>query len=258
MPVRRERGPVLLACDLDGTLFDDDGLPLPGVGEAVAEIVGAGAHFVVVTGRPLRSARRATTLLGVEPVVYACFHGALIVEACGRILRHTPLPGRDARQVVRRALTEGVAVTVWDADGPREIEPVGGSHVPVARLVGDEVSRLVLHGEPGTVARLFTGLRREWRGRLQARSVRPGFLEVLAPQVDKGDALRFVTTALGVAGERTVACGDDAADESLLTAAAVRIAVGESPHPLAGIPEVIVTARGRLPDVLRAKVRSLR
>jgi hydroxymethylpyrimidine pyrophosphatase-like HAD family hydrolase len=246
------RGPVLLACDLDGTLLDHDAAPVPGAREALAELIAAGALFVVCTGRPLRAARRATDALGVRPVVFACYHGALVADAAGRILRHLPLPRPEAAAITTEALAGGVSVTVWDVDEPRELEPGGAGEEP-----GDAVSRLVLHGEPATIARLLAELRLEWAGRLRVEPIRPGFIGVFCPLVDKGDALRFVAARLGVPLERTVACGDGPADETLLAAAAVRVAVGEPPHVLGHLPHVVVTTWSRLPDTLRALVLPL-
>jgi hydroxymethylpyrimidine pyrophosphatase-like HAD family hydrolase len=251
-PGTSAREPVLLACDLDGTLLDYEAAPVPGAGEALIELIAAGALFVVCTGRPLQAARRATDALGAQPVVFACYHGALVAEASGRILRHQPLPPAEAREIAAEALAAGVAVTVWDVDEPRELEPGGEGEEP-----GGAVSRLVLHGEPVTVGRLLGALRGEWAGRLRVEPIRPGFLGVFAPAVDKGDALRFVAGRLGVPLDRTVACGDGRADETLLAAAAVRVAVGEAPHALGHLPEVVVTSWARLPDTLRALVLPL-
>ena len=249
------RGPVLIACDLDGTLLDHEGAPIPGAGEVLAELVGAGALFAVITGRPFGAARRATAALGVEPVVYACYHGALVVEPSGRALRHLPLPRREACEIVDEVLRERVAVTVWDVDEPRELEPCADR--PTGDPPGGRVSRLVLHGEPATIAPLLGRLRREWAGRLQVRPIRPGLIGVFALQVDKGDALRFTAAHLGVPLERTLACGDGAADETLLAAAAERIAVGAMPHVLGHLSGVVVTDWTRLPGVLRARVKPL-
>jgi len=246
------RGRVLLACDLDGTLLDHDGVPVPGAGAAITELIAAGALFTVCTGRPLQAARRAVGALGAEPLIYACYHGALVAETSGKVLRHLPLPPREAGQVAAQALAARVAVTVWDVDEPRELKPDSGGAAP-----GDAVSRLVLHGEPGVVARLLGRLRAEWAGRLRVEPIRPGFLGIFAPAVDKGDALRFVAARLGVPAERTVACGDGAADESLLAAAEVRIAVGEPPHVLGHLPDVVVASWARLPETLRAQVLPL-
>src|SRR5690606_34828001 len=95
---------VLLACDLDGTLLDHEGEPVPGAGEALVELVGAGVRFAVVTGRSLQAARRAAAALGVEPALYACCHGALIADTRGHVLRHVPLPRREADGIAAAAL----------------------------------------------------------------------------------------------------------------------------------------------------------
>ena len=213
----------------------------------------AGALFVVVTGRPLQSARRATAALGVEPVVFVCYQGALIVEAGGALIRHLPVPSGPARAVAAEALAGGVGVTVWDMDEPRELDEGAGT----GDEPGDEVSRLVLHGDPLVVARLLGELRPRWAGRLRIQHIRPGFLGVFAPEVDKGEAMSLVAGRLAVPPERTVACGDGTADETLLAAAAVRIAVGEAPHVLGHLPGVVVTNWARLPETVRAQVLPL-
>ena len=246
-------GPLLVACDLDGTLLDYEAAPVPGAGDALADLVRAGALFAVITGRPLLAARRATASLGVEPVVFACYHGALVAGAGGALLRHLPVPAAPGHAVLERGVAEGVGVTVWDVDEPRELDSASDT----AAEPGPAASRLVLHGDPVTVARLLAELREEWAGRLRVLPIRPGFIGVFAPEVDKGDALRFVAGHLGVPMERTVACGDGTADETLLAAATVRIAVGEEPHVLGGLPGVIVTDWAHLPDVLRARVLPL-
>ena len=152
-----------------------------------------------------------------------------------------------------RALQAGVSVTVWDVDEPRELEPGDD----VSAEPGTAASRLVVHGDPDTVAGLLAEFREEWAGRLRVSPIRPGFLGVFAPEVDKGDALRFLAAHLGVPMTRTVACGDGEADATLLAAAAVRIAVGEEPHELGHLEDVVVTGWARLPAVLRAQVLPL-
>ena len=42
--------PALIACDVDGTLFDDDETITPRTREAVRGAVAGGAHFILATG----------------------------------------------------------------------------------------------------------------------------------------------------------------------------------------------------------------
>ncbi|KKC05261.1 HAD family hydrolase, partial [Mycobacterium nebraskense] len=46
--------PALIACDVDGTLFDENETITPRTRDAVRTAVAAGATFVVATGRPPR------------------------------------------------------------------------------------------------------------------------------------------------------------------------------------------------------------
>ena len=53
--------PALIACDVDGTLFDDDERITPRTRDAVRAAVDAGAQFVLATGRPPRWIRQWST-----------------------------------------------------------------------------------------------------------------------------------------------------------------------------------------------------
>ena len=244
---------ALVACDLDGTVLEDDGSPAPGVAEALTELIASGAAFVVCTGRPLQSARRATDALGVDPAGFACYHGALVVTGSGPPIRHLPVPRDAARAVAAEARRRGLGVTVYDYDEPRELAADGGP----GDEPGDDVSRLVLHGEATNAARLLAGLRDEWGGRLRIEHIRPGFIGVFHRGADKGDALRLLAVHFGVPPGRVAACGDSSQDESLLATAAVRIAVGGRPHVLERLPGVVVTSRAGLAETLLARVPRL-
>ena len=97
---------------------------MPGAGEALAELVHAGALFAVITGRPLQAARRATAALGVEPAVFACYHGALVAGADGTCSAHLSVPpGPGPRRRRPWPWLRVLGVTVWDVDEPPELEP---------------------------------------------------------------------------------------------------------------------------------------
>jgi hydroxymethylpyrimidine pyrophosphatase-like HAD family hydrolase len=242
---------ALLACDLDGTLLDAWGEPATGVGEVLPELAAGGVALVIVTGRPLQSARRATDLLGAAPLAYACYHGALVVDAAtGAWLRHLAVDLAATRAVAVEALRRGLGVTAWERDEPREL--VSGE---VASLAC--VTRLVLHGEPAAVDGLATDLAGEWAGRLRIEPIRPGYAGVFHPGADKGDALRLLVARLEPPRGAVIACGDSSADATLLAAADVRIVVGDAPGLLSGLPDVVRTSLPGLAATLRSVVAPL-
>lgn len=247
---------ALLACDLDGTLIREGGAPAAGIVEALADLARRGARLVVCTGRPLYSAETVADTLHAQPVAYVCYHGALVVDAAtGEWLRHQTIPPGVAATVVHGAFERGLAVTVYDGDERRELGVTEvGRAGELAATVG--VTRLILSGDLGVLAGVLAGGDASWLAGTRRTRAGGGTVAVLPAAADKGSSLRLVAAHLGVPGERIVACGDDAADETMLLAAAVGIAVGDAPPPLRAAAQLVVD-QDRLADALRRAVSLL-
>ena len=71
--------PDLIACDVDGTLLDDDEKITARTREAVLAAVDSGAQFVLATGRPPRWVRPVVDALGFAPMA-VCANGAVIYD----------------------------------------------------------------------------------------------------------------------------------------------------------------------------------
>src|ERR1700742_3015591 len=72
--------PALIACDVDGTLFNDAETITPRPRDAIGNAVAAGVKFVVATGRPPRWIRPVVDALGFAPIA-VCANGAVIYAA---------------------------------------------------------------------------------------------------------------------------------------------------------------------------------
>ena len=72
--------PALIACDVDGTLFNDAETITPRTRDAIRNAVAAGATFVVATGRPPRWIRPVVDALGFAPMA-VCANGAVIYDS---------------------------------------------------------------------------------------------------------------------------------------------------------------------------------
>ena len=248
---------ALLACDLDGTLIAKDGSPAAGIVEALAALDARGARLVVCTGRPLHSAVKAIAVLQTGPVAYVCYHGALVVDVTtGEWLRHLTITVDAATGIVREALEIGLTVTLYDGDERREMAPAAcGAALDLPALSG--VTRIVLTGAPALVAESLPSLAATWRAGLRMDYDGDGIVDVLHGGADKGDALRLVAARLAVPLARVIACGDSAADESLLRTAGVSIAVGDPPDAALSHADEQVTQDG-LAEALRRAAESLR
>ena len=69
----------LIASDVDGTLLDDDEKVTARTRDAVSTAVGAGATFVLATGRPPRWVQPVVDALGFAPMA-VCANGAVIYD----------------------------------------------------------------------------------------------------------------------------------------------------------------------------------
>ena len=241
-----ERSPIkaLLACDLDGTLLAADGSPAPGIVAALAHLDARGARLVVCTGRPLHGAVKAVAVLHADPVAYVCYHGALVVDAItGTWLRHLTIPVEVVAGIVGEAVGRGLSATVYDGDERRELAPAAcGAALDIPSSAG--ITRLVLAGDPAGVAAALPAWAASRRGSTRVERAGGGTIAVLPAAADKGEGLRLVAAHHGVPSERIIACGDSAADESLLRTAAVSIAVGDPPDAALSDADEHVTQEG--------------
>jgi hydroxymethylpyrimidine pyrophosphatase-like HAD family hydrolase len=71
---------ALVALDVDGTLIGWDGTMSPAVRAAVADVVAAGHHVVLATGRSVVSVQGVARRLGIEAGPAVCSNGAVTVQ----------------------------------------------------------------------------------------------------------------------------------------------------------------------------------
>jgi hydroxymethylpyrimidine pyrophosphatase-like HAD family hydrolase len=252
----QSRADALLACDLDGTLIAPDGSPAAGMVKALADLDARGVRLVVCTGRPLHGARKAVAVLGAAPYAYVCYHGALVVDALtGEWLKHLTIAPLTVAGVVDAARELGLSVTLYDGDERRELD----AGLPIAAFDPSAcagITRVVLAGGEIGMAATLPGLATTWGRGIRAERAGGGTVAILPAAADKGEGLRLVAAHLGVPGDRIVACGDSAADESLLLAAAVGIAVGDAPSALRAAAQLVVS-QDCLAETLRRAAASL-
>jgi hydroxymethylpyrimidine pyrophosphatase-like HAD family hydrolase len=229
---------ALLACDLDGTLITDDGSPAPGIVEALAELDARGARLVVCTGRPLHGAEKAVVALRAAPIAFVCYHGALVVDAStGEWLRHLTIPELTVSGIVRQAHLLGLSVTLYHGDDRRELAPTD-VFVALDFTAPAGITRVVLGGGEARANSVLPAVAASWGHGVRVEHAGGGTVAILPVSADKGDGLRLIAARFGVPLERVVACGDSAADESLLRISGVSIAVGDPPDAaLAGADE---------------------
>jgi len=244
----------LIAVDLDGTVLRGNGAISRATRRALALARRHGAVVCVATGRPPLGARHYARVLGAHgPLI--CLDGAIVLDG-DRPMLDRPVPREYA--VAAATLAEGVGGG-WIAltrggrvhGGPSRRPPQAslgfvlrhpGRSLRFLRSVWREqhrwspevplepVYKLLLWAPPGEGR---TTLDREVR-RLPLHVPSPpgSTMEVVAPGVTKGQALRVVAESLGVAAEDVVAFGDAKNDIEMLAYAGYGVAMGGAPAEL--------------------------
>ncbi len=206
---------------------------------------------VLVTGRRYPAARRIADRLG-GPLDLVLHNGALIVEN-GAVLRCRPLSRELARRVIALGRAAGADPVVhagqagegrllvqgWDESNTMLHYYLDKSHpdVSVVEVLEESLADdplQVMFGGP------LAGIEALWRSLLSAlgsaarieRTFYPhldaGFLDVLAPGVNKGEALAFLQERWGVTAAETLAIGDNWNDHEMLERAGLGMVMGNA------------------------------
>ena len=140
--------PALIACDVDGTLINDDERITPRTRDAVCAAVEAGTQFVLATGRPPRWIPQVIDELGFAPMA-VCANGAVIYD-----------PATD----------QVLSAQTLSVDALAELAEIATRVIPGVGLAVERVGRTPRkHGDP--TVRQLTGLRARLAQPGQHRSV---------------------------------------------------------------------------------------
>ncbi len=232
----------LVACDLDGTLLNDDKRIAPQTLQAIGRLAGRGVRFVIASARPPRSVRHLYDQLHLN-TLQINYNGALIWDQVAQLaVDHRPLPGLLALEIIQfaRAIDKQVLVTCeimdrWHTDrfdntystatgelfGPDVIEPV-------EQFCDGEVTKLLLLG-PGTVMQAIRPQVLEHFGdRANVVCTEPELLQIMEKSVSKAASLRRVVERDGIGLDQVLAIGDGENDLEMLSECGIGAAVANA------------------------------
>ena len=233
------RPPIrLFVSDIDGTLVRKDKSLGPPVVAAARRLREAGVRFSLISARPISGMTQIAATLGVEGPIGA-FNGGTIAQPDGRVISAARLSPDIARRALQALDQDWVTPWVF-ADGQWFATTLDNPHVPSERIsagqepeivsdvsrftdridkivgVSDELDRLkaldaqVAHalGDGATVARSQVY-----------------YLDVTAPEANKGHGVTAIAKAFGVPLEQTAVIGDGQNDVRMFEVAGLSIAV---------------------------------
>lgn len=234
-----------IAIDLDDTLLRSDLTISPEDKSAIRRAIKEGIKVLLASGRMVQSMRPYVRELGLDVPVIA-YNGAIIQEAIsGKILYHRPVPPEEARRLVPIFREAGIHLNAYINDelymdeltewGQKYAANAGVTPHPVGdlcRYLEEPSHKLLAVGEAERIDWIQERLRNEFGDRLQFVKSKPTYLEILAPEVSKGAALRELAAGWGLNRNEVMAIGDAPNDVSMVAWAGAGVAIGN------GVPEV--------------------
>jgi len=248
----------LLALDIDGTLITNDRRLTLETCRAIQAAQRRGVLVTLSTGRNFYSARNYAQKLDIElPLITA--NGAMIRRPNGEIIQESLLDRDSVAQLIAEMDQAGLLVEAYHRDG---VHLTGSLYELTKIMCGEKLcprqlfyiwreyrltnlkrtTRLAQQVAQGELAahKLFSSGEEEKLYRFQARARQLGqvveyypggfknrmYLEVMAPGVSKGMALKQLAHHLGVPMSQVVAVGDNLNDTEMIKAAGLGVAMG--------------------------------
>lgn len=241
--------PALVACDVDGTLFDENETITPRTRDAVRAAVDAGARFIVATGRPPRWIRPVVDELGFAPMA-VCANGAVVYDsATDRVLSARTLAvdvlGELAEIATRVIPGAGLAVErigarAHDTATPQFVSSPGYEHawlnpdnteVSIEDLLSAPAIKLLIRKAGARSADMAAELLKHVgiEGDI-TYSTNNGLVEIVPLGVSKATGVEEIAKPLGISSDEVVAFGDMPNDMPMLLWAGLGVAMGNA-HP---------------------------
>ncbi|GMA21225.1 Cof-type HAD-IIB family hydrolase [Arsenicicoccus piscis] len=242
--------PSMICLDIDGTTINHAGVLSPAVRDAVQDVVAAGHHVVMATGRASVATMPIIAELGITTGRAVCSNGATTIRLDPNRRR-----GYKFTQVVTfdpgpslRLLREKMPTSLFAVEelgrGYRVSAPFPEGEltgeirvVPWEELLELPATRVTIR-DPETPPADF--LRRVQDVGLHGVTYAVGYsswLDINPEGVSKASALELVRRKLGVDPADTVACGDQRNDIEMLRWAAHGVAMGNAPDEVKAVAD---------------------
>jgi len=234
--------PLLVALDLDGTTIDHVGALSSAVRDAVSDVVDAGHHLVISTGRSIVATLPIVEMLGLERGYAVCSNGAVTLvldperPSGYRIVDTVTFDPRPVLTMLRDVIPNAL-VAVEDlgvgfkVSGPFPDGELGGEQVVVdwEELVAHPATRVTLRRPEASSEEFMEQVEHAGLHGVSYAVGWTAWLDINPEGVSQGSALELVRRTLRVEPGDTVAIGDQRNDIEMLHWAARGVAMGQAP-----------------------------
>lgn len=213
--------------------------------------------MVAVTGRPFPGALPWVRRLGLPgPVI--CYQGAQVRALDGEMLLDNGVTHDVAADVIRFARERDLHVQTYrddkllvERDRPEAHEYANHAGMEInfvpdlVQATGPTTPKVVIVAGRERTEALLPEVRERFRGRLNAATSMPTYLEMTNPKSDKRRALEFLCGGLGITADQAAAVGDGRNDLPMIEWAGLGAAVEGSPPEVLAAADLVVAKPGQ-------------
>jgi len=245
----------LVAIDLDGTLLDRNIQVSPRAIAAIRSAVAQGVIVTLATGRMFASAVIFARQIGLD-VPLITYNGGLIRSALtGETLFHQPVPVDAAVDILSLFYHHNWYIQSYVED-KLYVDQLDEHALRYARLskitpiaIGKKLytmkaapTKLLGITEPDNVLPLIDKIGQLFPDRVYATSSKDGYVEMMHPTVNKGNALAFLADKLKIDQTQVMAIGDSLNDTDMLTYAGFGVAMDNAAPEVKAVAQAVTSS----------------
>lgn len=248
---------MILACDMDGTLLDNNRQISPRNQQALRYFTQEGGRFSLATGRAPQAIECYIPQLPFN-APYSLLNGSLILDEKHHVLQCAGMP-ECTKDLIEITLSEfsqlGCEIFAGTQVLIRKMSDVTENHIKVLDMKYSMVTQEELGDTAGWCKINFTGdpalmhsvreFLKPYTDRFCIASSLASFCEITAHGVNKGTALQQIAASCGIAADHTFAIGDSYNDEPMLEAAHIGFAPANADDGILKTADVVVCANDK-------------
>lgn len=255
----------LIVSDIDGTLIDSVNLNFdvsPENRAAVQRAAAKGITVALATGRMYKSAARYAQQLGLKestPVI--SYNGALIKSLDGTVVSSSCLPGELAVEILEYAFRKSLYIQLYYQDEfhfvaeeerariyqrATRLPGVAAGEAGLKKLAATgTIPKLLIIAEEGQFTRgIIADLNRDFAGRIVAVQSAERYIDIMLPEVSKGNAVKQLAKLYGCELSEVMCLGDSENDISMLEAAGISVAMGDAAEAVKAAADYVAAPVG--------------
>ena len=229
----------LVAIDLDDTLLGADNQISERTKKVIQQAQDKGVKVVIATGRMHASAFPYAQQLGIAgPII--TYNGALIKKvASGEIVEHNPISLELTKKVGRYVKEHDLNLNLYlddilyiNHDGPkaRYYEKLAGVKAvlineDLEEFIDQPSTKLIIVDDEEEIPAILADVKEEFAEQLHITTSKSVFVELMAPEVNKGQAVADLAAEYGFSAAEVMTIGDSYNDREMLEYAGLGVAV---------------------------------